>query len=184
MVIFAIFGLFFGIRDILQKEDISASFATFFLFGVLDLVTLASLAVTQSHNILLALIYITNGFGIAFVLWYKNKFYWGKFETAITALILAIIIFWIFLGPKYVVVISSFAFLVAALPQLRHAYLMPSTLTVKASTFFVLVAIVSTVQGIVLGPWHELTYPLCSHIIHGFILCSWLVWKSKYFLKK
>ena len=100
-----------------KNKGAGQSFATWLLWGALDLILVLSIH-KQDGNFWLPL-----GFGIGdallvVLLLIKGRFSWGRFETVILLLVLACLIFWYLGGPKVATVATALGICVAGVPGL------------------------------------------------------------------
>ncbi|MEK9131565.1 MAG: hypothetical protein AAB447_01500 [Patescibacteria group bacterium] len=115
--VFLIKGLF---------KEIEQSFATWFLWALLDLIAALSM-LFKGGNYQLALFYTFFGALITGILLYKKQFSWTWLETVISALVVVCLIIWSVSGDRAATVASSTAMAIATIPQLVAAWKKPET---------------------------------------------------------
>ncbi len=97
------------------KGEIKQSFATWFLWAVLDAIIFTSI-LFQHGNIWLPIAYTLGSTLITIALLYKKQFSWGKFETFVCVLVIICLIAW-FIGGAYIATIAgTVAVIIAGLP--------------------------------------------------------------------
>jgi len=110
----------------LLKEGLEQSFATWFLWALLDLIAALSM-LFKGGNYQLALFYTFFGVLIAGLLLYKKQFSWSWLETLVTCLVILCLWIWATSGDRAATIASTTAMAIATTPQLVAAWKKPST---------------------------------------------------------
>jgi hypothetical protein len=128
------------------KGRIKQSFATWFLWFVLDGITLASIYFQQG-NIWLPLAYTIGSSLTTIALLYKKQFTWGKFETFICCLVVLCLLSWFWGGIKIASIASTAAVIIAGLPLLLDIIKKPQLGSPVIWIVFSLASILSFLGG-------------------------------------
>ncbi len=110
----------------LLREGMEQSFATWFLWALLDLIAALSM-MFKGGNYQLALFYTFFGTFIAGLLIYKKQFSWTWLETLVTFLVIVCLVIWATSGDRAATIASTMAMAIATTPQLIAAWKKPST---------------------------------------------------------
>ena len=104
-------------RRIRAEGGIGQSGVTWLLWAALDLVLIASL-VAQDGNYWLIAALVAGDLSIVALLVWLRRFSWGRFETAVLALVAACVGVWQLAGPRLATVAVTAAVCLAGLPGL------------------------------------------------------------------
>ncbi len=110
----------------LLGQGVEQSFATWFLWAMLDLIAALSM-MFKGGNYQLALFYTFFGTFISGLLLYKKQFSWTRLETTVTGLVIACIVIWATSGDRAATIASTTAMAIATAPQLVAAWKKPMT---------------------------------------------------------
>lgn len=120
--------------------------ATWGLWGLLDLVTAASIYM-QGGNWALVSFYVLGSLVICTVLGYKRQFHWTGFESFIVGLVLICLAVWYKVGVGATTIAGTTAVAIAGLPQLRDSIRRPDPSTVNIWIGFTLANLFSTLAA-------------------------------------
>jgi hypothetical protein len=130
------------VMDALQRGGAGQSFATWLLWALLDAILAAS--IIRQHGNYLIVVGFTVGDGVmaAALLW-KHRVIWGRFETAVLALVLGCLVVWNISGPRGVTIAGTVAICVAGLPGLVALWKNPDR---RLATIWALYALANAVS--------------------------------------
>lgn len=110
----------------LLREGMEQSFATWFLWALLDLIAALSM-MFKGGNYQLALFYTFFGIFISGLLLYKKQFSWTWLESLVTFLVIVCLVVWATSGDRAATIASTMAMAIATTLQLVAAWKKPST---------------------------------------------------------
>jgi hypothetical protein len=108
------------------KDKIKQSFATWFLWLILDVVTLIGI-VAQHGNYLLLAVFSGGTICVTLLLIYKKQFSWGLFETFVGILVAMCILILLTAGPYVATIAGTTALAAAGIPQLIATFKDPKS---------------------------------------------------------
>lgn len=118
------------IVEIVRSRGAGQSFATWGLWAVLD--TMLTVSLWQQHgNYLLSLGFTVGGVGLTLVLLAQGGCTWGKFETAITVMVLASMTVWKYSGSRNATMAITAAICIAGLPGIVEMIRQPQPAAAK-----------------------------------------------------
>lgn len=103
------------LRQVIREKGVGQSFASWFLWGGLDLVLIATL-VQQGGNFWIVAGFALGDLIVASVLAFQRRFNWGWFETMILCLVVICVFGWKASGPRTGTVFSIGAVIIAGVP--------------------------------------------------------------------
>lgn len=107
------------IRGIIKEGAQGQSCATWFLWGLLDIILTISL-IEQHGNFHMPLGFAVGDLLVFVLLIVKRNFRWGLFDTAIMLMVVGCIIGWKMAGPKLATVSATLGVAIAIIPGLRE----------------------------------------------------------------
>ncbi|HLP75306.1 MAG TPA: hypothetical protein VK327_00170 [Candidatus Paceibacterota bacterium] len=102
-------------QQVVREKGAGHSFATWLLWGFLDLILIASL-IEQHGNFWIVAGFATGDLALSVLLASQRRFNWGTFETMILALVILCVIGWKTAGPRAATMFSIVAVCVAGVP--------------------------------------------------------------------
>ena len=134
--------LFVGI----YQDKIRQSFATYLLWGILDLITSVTI-ILQHGNYWLSVFYAFGALSIASLLMIKRQITWTWFETLVSALVSICVIVWYFEGERFALIASITSLLIASIPQIIQTLINPSLTPTGIYLVFSLASLLSFLGG-------------------------------------
>lgn len=117
-------ALYFPLCRGIYKKTIEQSFATWFLWTLLDAIAAITLII-QDGNFLLPAAYTAGSLVVSAFIFRSGNFSWTKFESFVCVLVAICVTVWAISGPKIATIASSLALVLAGIPQLLDAYRKP-----------------------------------------------------------
>jgi hypothetical protein len=110
--------------QILKDNGAGQSFATWFLWAVMDSI-LAGSTIVRHGNYFLPLGFAIGGVAMTILLLAKRKFAWTRLDTVIAALVVLCLIAWEISGARAAIVASTLATSIATIPGLVELWRNP-----------------------------------------------------------
>lgn len=128
------------------KEKIKQSFATFILWGALDIIAGVTSYLEKGNW------YLPAGYGfsattVAIFLLAKKQFSWSKVEWMTLGMVIVCLIFWRISGEQTAIILSSVAVVAAGIPQMKDTWNDPVSTPKVLYCFFLLANTLSLIAG-------------------------------------
>ncbi len=141
--------------------QVDQNLATWILWVALDVIAATSMYMhPEKGNWQLPAAYTVGGSITILCLLRSSLFEWTYFETLVCVFIGIALVKWYFSGPRMATIISSLGMVVATLPQIKDAYLLPETMPFGVYIGYLIVNGLSVKGG---KAWNveERFYPSC-----------------------
>ena len=161
------------------KKILKQNFATYLLWGLLDVVAAGSIWM-KGGNFLLPAIYVGLCCSVLAGILRTRTFSWGRDETITTAFVVLSIIVWILVSDEMATIVSTLGCVAAGYPQLKDLWKNPRGAPVLEYLGFTLANGLSTVAG---HNWsiQERFYPaVCTGLVIVFVILGARKWSPKF----
>ncbi len=121
--------LYFPTLYFIWTDKLKQSFASWFLWVILDAIALGSMIAQNSNNTFVLKIYIVCATTVWASLLFKRQFRWGKKEWLTLLMASTCMLIWKVSGPKWATVASTLAVCISGIPQYIESRNEPDRLT-------------------------------------------------------
>lgn len=160
---------------ILRESGAGQSFASWLLWGVLDLILIISL-IEQDGNFWFVIGFAVGDLAIAGLLAWQRRFNWGGFETMILSLVILCIIGWKTAGPRAATLFSIAGVCIAGVPGFISLKRNPDRKTARVWLGFSFANVLSLFGGDALTLEQSLAPAVFTA---ASLLMFWAGWKMK-----